>query len=339
MISRKKEHYPLAQSLGQYLFRFGRYSPIPLVYDDLLRFTGSIPYEDPSGRETLWLTVMYPPEVFAELRPKLADIYIALKVGDATHKQHLIVDRIDFGEFGNSRPFRVRITNQFNDNSDYFYVKHADASRIYGLELEDMLSPNRIHFLARGNTLIEEHIAGIPGDLFADEFLQRRNINRTRIAKEFVKFNERCFVRLLGDMRSVNYVVKITPDFEDIQYVVKPVDFDQQSYQGKAKTYMAYHFDSNKIVTRLSFRQVNRQSITQYASEERMQMARRISMEKRRLKALLNTMIRDTISPQSHAKQLAAELGELHQTHAFDGIDNMGELTGRHIEWMLKVTI
>jgi len=38
--------------------------------------------------------------------------------------------------------------------------------------------------------------------------------NKIRFAKEFVKFNERCFVRLLGDMRSYNFVVDITPDIE-----------------------------------------------------------------------------------------------------------------------------
>jgi hypothetical protein len=58
-----------------------------------------------------------------------------------------LVDRIDFGDFGNSKPFRIRVTNLFNDNSDYFYVKQADASRIYGLELEHILSPNRISLL------------------------------------------------------------------------------------------------------------------------------------------------------------------------------------------------
>ena len=166
-------------------------------------------------------------------------------------------------------PFRIRITNQFNDNSDYFYVKHADASRIYGLELEHMLSPNRINYLARGNTLIEEHIAGIPGDVFINKYLDKSSLNKVRIAKEFVKFNERCFIRLLGDMRSVNYVVDVTPDFEEVQYRVRPIDFDQQTYQGKSKTYIAYRYDSNKAVTRLSFRHMNRETIAQYAEEER----------------------------------------------------------------------
>ncbi|MGC4013031.1 MAG: hypothetical protein QM755_00730 [Luteolibacter sp.] len=219
MISRRKIQYPVSGPLRQYLYRFDRYREIPQVYNDLCRFTGAIPYDDPQGKETLWLTVMYPPEVFADLKPKLTQIYAELKIGgDVEHHEHLTVDRVDFGDFGNSRPFRVRITNLFNDNSDYFYVKIADASRIYGLELEHILSPNRINYFVKGNTLIEEHIAGVPGNVFLDDYLKRPGLNKVRIAKEFTKFNERCFIRLLGDMRSVNYVVDITPDFEEVQY-------------------------------------------------------------------------------------------------------------------------
>ena len=102
---------------------------------------GSLPYEDPKGNETLWLTLIYDREVMEKLRPMLTQIYTALKIGDGnSFHTHLSVERIDLGIFGNSKPFRICITNQFNDNSDYYYVKTADASRIYGLELEHILS-------------------------------------------------------------------------------------------------------------------------------------------------------------------------------------------------------
>lgn len=337
MISRKKLHYPISPTLWQYLYHFGRYSEIPMVYEDLLRFTESMPYEDPNGDETLWLTVMYPPEMMMELRPQLTAIYAALKIGgEATHHEHLLVDRIDFGEFGNSRPFRIRITNQYNDNSDYFYVKTADASRIFGLELEYSLSPNRINYLVRGNTLIEEHIVGVPGDVFIDDYLPRPTLDRVRVAKEFVKFIERCFIRLLGDMRSVNYVMQVTPDFEKVQYRVRPIDFDQQSYQGEGKIYMAYHFPSNKAITHMSFRNMNRATIAQYAEEERIQMSQRAVLGKRRLRALLKVMSREELSPTEHVVQLRQDLGEVHQTMAFEKCTNMGELTQAHIWHMLE---
>jgi hypothetical protein len=246
------------------------------------------------------------------------------------------VERIDFGEFGNSRPFRVRITNQFNGNSDYYYVKIADANRIYGLELEHILSPNRINYLVNGNTLVEEHIVGVPGNIFIKDYLEEKELNKVRVAKEFVKFGERCFLRLLGDMRSVNYVVDITPDFEEIQYRVRPIDFDQQCYEGALGVYRAHHFPDNKPVDELVRQHLNPTTILQYRSEERSQMARRFRASRVRLKGVLKTMRKDTISPPEKLAELRAALGERYGTQAFEACETMGDLTARHLQFMLE---
>jgi hypothetical protein len=338
VISRRKVQYPVSPPLRQYLFHFDRLRDIPQVYRELRQFSGAIPYENPQGRETLWLTAMYPPEVLAELRPRLTRIYTELKLGSATSvHEHLVVDRIDFGDFGNSKPFRIRVTNLFNDNSDYFYVKTADASRIYGLELEHILSPNRINYLVKGDTLIEEHIAGVPGDVFLAEHLEQPGLNKVRIAKEFTKFTERSFIRLLGDMRSVNYVVDITPDFEEVQYRVRPIDFDQQSYEGKGNIYLAFRFNSNREVTRLAFEVLNRATIGQYVAEERAQMSRRAKVESARLRALLGVMRRDEIAPAGNLLALARELDRMHATSGFGDCASMGEVTAMHISLMLDL--
>ncbi|MFK7850960.1 MAG: hypothetical protein AB8D78_08275 [Akkermansiaceae bacterium] len=340
MIPARKTMYEVSTSLRQYLYRFDRLREIPNLYPDLRRFTAAIPYDDPQGRETLWLTVTYPPEVSDELRKGLSRIYSELKIGgDALEREHdhLIVDRIDFGDFGNSKPFRIRVTNLFNDNSDYFYVKQADASRIYGLELEHILSPNRINYLVSGQTLIEEHIAGVPGDVFLREYLKNSELNRVRIAKEFTKFTERCFIRLLGDMRSVNYVVDITPDFEEVQYRVRPIDFDQQSYEGSGNIYLAYRFNSNRPITRVAFKALNRKTIDQYANEEHAQMARRAKVESLRLRALLGIMRKEQIAPEAHVRKLALDLDHMHGTNDFKDCTSMGELTAKHISLMLGV--
>lgn len=338
MITRRKIRYPVSPPLRQYLYRFDRQREIPQVYSELLRFSGAIPYEDPGGKETLWLTVMYPPEVFEELRPRLTAIYSELKLGQrATEHEHLQVDRIDFGDFGNSRPFRIRITNLFNDNSDYYYVKHADASRIYGLELEHILSPNRINYLVNGDTLIEEHIAGVPGDVFLRDYIKQPGINKVRIAKEFTKFNERCFIRLLGDMRSVNYVIEVTPDFEEVQYRVRTIDFDQQSYEGRGVTYLAFRYRSNREITKLAINVLNRKSIDQYVAEEHAQMARRAKVERSRLKALLGIMQREELAPREHVVTLAKQLDRMHGSAEYQGCDTMGQLTARHISKLLEI--
>lgn len=339
MISRRKIFYPISSSLHNYLGHYGRRSEVPLVYDDLLRFTGSIPYENPAGEETLWLEVMYPAEVMAELRPKLTKIYAMLKIGgDLSLSEHLTVERIDFGEFGNSRPFRIRITNLFNGNSDYYYVKNADASRLFGLELEHILSPNRINYLVNGNTLIEEHIAGVPGDVFIRDYLPDEHLNYVRVAKEFVKFGERCFVRLLGDMRTVNYVMDITPDFEEVQYRVRPIDFDQQSYEGHLSVYRAHMFEDNFPVEELVRTHLNNQTILQYRAEEHLQMSRRAKVERNRLKAVLTVMNRTEVAPEENFLSLRKFLVERYGSHAFDACLTMGALTATHLQLVLNLT-
>jgi hypothetical protein len=336
MISRRKEKYPVSPSLMQYLHHFGRRADIPVVYDDLLRFTASMPYENPSGQETLWLTVAYEPSVMAELQPKLTRLYAMLKIGgDLSRTEHLAVERVDFGDFGNSRPFRIRIINRFNGNTDHFYVKYADASRIYGLELEHLLSPFRINYLVRENTLIEEHIAGIPGDNFIGTYLEREDVNKVRIAKEFVKFAERCYLRLLGDMRAVNYVVDITPDFEEVQYRVRPIDFDQQCYEKRLEVYRPHLFPDNKPVDDLVREHLNVPTIVQYRQEERSQTARRIQAESRRYTALLSTMRKTPIAPQDHVEQLATELDAYHECKDFTGAASMADLVVRHLQRLL----
>jgi hypothetical protein len=336
MVSRKKENYPISPSLLQYLHHFGRRAEIPLVYDDLLRFTAAMPYENPLGQETLWLTVAYAPEVMAELQPRLTMLYALLKIGgDLSPLEHLAVERVDFGDFANSRPFRIRIINLFNGNTDHFYVKCADASRIYGLELEHLLSPFRINYLVRENTLIEEHIAGVPGDMFIRDHLGRGGLHEVRVAKEFVKFAERCYLRLLGDMRSVNYVVDITPDFEEVQYRVRPVDFDQQCHEKKLEVYRPHLFPDNKPVDELVRAHLNVPTIVQYRQEERSQTARRIQAESRRYQALMATMRKTPLAPPEHVAALARELDEYHECREFAGRETMADLLAHHLERLL----
>ncbi len=128
-----------------------------------------------------------------------------------------------------------------NGNYDYMHIKTPDASRVYGLGLDHLLLPNYISYLVDEDTLVEEHIAGIPGDQFIKDYLSFPNFNKVRF-KEFIKFNERCFVRLPGDMRSYNFVVEVTPDFEDKQYRIRAIDFDQQSYEGNKSVYLPQFF-------------------------------------------------------------------------------------------------
>ncbi len=327
LISRKKRTYPVSERFASYLAQYDRRVPLPVRYDELTRYEQAIPLYDKAGHDTLWVSVLYSAQEQAEVRDGLMQIYALMKAGgDREAFEHLIVDRVDLCTYGNTQPFRVRILNLLNDNFDYFYVKRADASRLYGLELEQILSPNQINFLYERDTLVEEHIAGIPGNMFIRSYLSDRHLDEVRLAKEFVKFNERCFIRLLGDMHSANFVIDITPDFEETSYRIRAIDFDQQSYEGKRQVYLPQYFKQNNPIIFLGIKCMSRETVRQYQLEERTLIRRRVKSAQDRLRDILSVMADDDIAPPTHVEQLGRELCEHYGTPGFARCRSMGEL-------------
>jgi hypothetical protein len=335
--SRKKPMYPVNERLRHYLKLHGREVKLPVTYNNLLNYTWSTPILDKNGNNTLWEKTSYDSRDWDYIRDGLVKIYAILKTeGDFSFISHLDVARIDYCTFGNSHPFRIRIVNKYNDNYDHYYIKIADASRIYGLELEHILSPNRITFFTCDNTLVEEHIPGIPGDVFIQQMLHAPETNKIRLAKEFVKFNERCFVRLLGDMRSYNFVVDITPDIEDYQYRIRCIDFDQQSYEGRKNLYLPQFFKENYPYVELCLSHLNKESIDQYQFEERTMITFRLASSRYRIKELLDIMTADHISPPAKVEQLKNELAAFLHAPAYTKCRSMGDVVKTHLKQVLR---
>jgi hypothetical protein len=334
--SRKKPMFPVNKELRTYLKHQGREVKLPVSYNDLLNYTFSIPLKDKNDKDTFWEKTIYDKREWDFIREGLVRIYAILKTeGDLSFVSHLDVARVDYCTFGNSHPFRIRIVNKFNDNYDHYYIKIADASRIYGLELEHILSPNRIVFFTCDNTLVEEHIPGIPGDLFIKQ-LDDPLTNKIRLAKEFVKFNERCFVRLLGDMRSYNFVVDITPDIEDYQYRIRAIDFDQQSYESRKNLYLPQFFKENYSYVHLTLMHLNKESIAQYQAEERTMITFRLASSRYRIKELFDVMSKDTISTAEKTDQLKQQLNEYFKTTIFSKCNSMGQVVKRQLKQTLQ---
>lgn len=330
--SKKKIHYPINKELRKYLIQYDREMKLPVMYSDMLRFNLATPLLDKDNVDTLWQTVYYDESEMKELYPGLKYIYALMNAsGRLEVMDHLQVSRIDYCTFGNSKPFRVRIINRLNDNYDHFYVKVADASRVYGLELEHILSPNRITYLTDDNTLIEEHIPGLPGDIFLNSFSKENSFNKTRISKEFVKFNERCFVRLLGDMRSYNFVVDITPDIEGNQYRIRAIDFDQQSYEGKLKLYLPHFFKENNNIVFMGMDHMKEKSMLQYQQEERSLISHRVRLAQTRLEEIFIIMCGDNLAPEEKIIALRGELAAYHKLKKFTEIKDMGTLVKEHL--------
>ncbi len=336
IISKKKPIYPIKPFLEKYLLEYDREYVLPVKYYDLKHYYASTPLYDKNGKDTLWESVQYAPHDMREIFPELLKIYAMLKTeGDTSIMEHLRVDRVDYCTFGNTKPFRVRIINNFNDNYDYFYMKVADASRVYGLELEHILSPNRINYITSGDTLIEEHIAGIPGDIFCERYIKTNDINPIRLAKEFLKFNERCLVKLLGDMRAYNYVVDITPDFDDVQYRIRAIDFDQQSFEGKMSLYQPHFFKENRPFVDLGFKLLNEDTVRQYQKEERTIMAIRIRSSRKQLKDLLKAMQKDEISTAAKIETLKSDLANYYKDPHFEKCHSSADILSLSLKHLL----
>lgn len=338
VILNKKPTYPINKSLSDYLVKFGRISKAPILYDDLTRFAGSIVVYDKNDNDTLWLRVYYSEFEREEIDLSLKKIYNLLySDGDEEIIKYLNVDAVDYCTFGNSKPFRIKVRNILNDNYVHFYVKKADASRIYGLELEHILSPDKINYLVYKDTLIEEHIIGIPGDVFISTLLDEcTETEKSQIAKEFVKFNERCMIRLLGDMRSYNYVIVPIHDFDQVVYKIRAIDFDQQSYEGNFKVYRPQFFKENYPMVKLVKEKMQETSIEQYKKEERSALAKRIDTIDNRIGKLIHVMKRDVISTDENIDRLKLELYHYTNDMNFKNTKRMGDIVRVAIDFVVR---
>ncbi|MBP8792328.1 MAG: hypothetical protein KBE41_10200 [Lutibacter sp.] len=328
LISKKKPAFPINEKLYDYLTEYNRNIKIPVFYDDLLRFVGAVTVYDKNGDDSLWIRVYYAEHEREEIDTSLKRMYLILHGDGSEESLHFFnVDAIDYCTFGNSKPFRIKVRNVLNDNHTYLYIKKADSSRVYGLELEHILSPNNINFLVYKDTLIEEHVLGIPGDQFLEENLKNVSVRgKKRLSKEFVKFNERCMIRLLGDMRAYNYVIVASYDFDQVEYRIRAMDFDQQSYEGNLKVYFPQFFKENYPFVKMVQENLQKESIEQYIIEERSSIARRLKGSHERIEDLIACMKSDNISTPEKVNQLKMDLMKYTNDKDFKKCTNMGEL-------------
>ncbi len=338
LMSKKKPAYAISDQLDAYLNQYSRKIEIPIFYEDLLRFAGSVVVYDQNDEDTLWVRVYYSEIERKEIDESLKKVYSILH-SDGSNRilEYLNIDAVDYCTFGNSKPFRIKVRNILNDNFTYFYVKKTDASRVYGLELEHMLSPYNLNFLVYKNTLIEEHIAGIPGDVFIKEMLPKcTESEKAQLAKEFVKFNERCMIRLLGDMRSYNYVIVPTHDFDHVVYKIRAIDFDQQCFEGKLKVYRPQFFKENYLMVELVRSKLQKTSVDQYKIEERSIVAKRIISSEDRIEELIDICKEDVISLDSNVNLLASEIYSLVLDTKFKKCTTMGQIMALSLDFVKR---
>ncbi len=148
-----------------------------------------------------------------------------------------------------------------------------------------------------------------------------------RLAKEFVKFNERCFVRLLGDMHSSNFVVNVIPDLDEVM-VPDPRDrLRSAELRGPLqRVYLPKYYPQNNAVIFLAMQCMTHESVKQYQEEEHALLRLRARAEHEALGDPLHNMSDDDLAPVEHIVRLRQELAHHHRDDRFLRCESMGEL-------------
>ena len=143
-------------------------------------------------------------------------------------------------------------------------------------------------------------------------------------------------ILLLGDMRSYNYVVIPTHDFDHIKYKIRAIDFDQQSYEGRRAIYLPQYFKQNNPIIKIGLKHMTQETVQQYQREERALIATRVKAEKIRIDDLLSSMVKERLSKPEHVDTLRKELAEFYEEPDFLECNNMGELVKLSLEMLIR---
>lgn len=334
----QKESFPISEGLSEYLKKNKRDIELPILYNDLINYSYANALKDKTGKWTYWENAVYPPDQLQLINAGLIKTYQLIKNFDATNLvTECKIERIDFCEFGNSTPFRVKIVNLANGEIDFFYIKLADASRVYGLELEHLLTSNAINFLCHKNTLVEEHIEGMAGDDFLQKNKPFNEVEEKMIAKEFIRFCESCFVRLLGDMRCYNFVINSISNNSSPQYFIRAIDFDQQCYEGRLSFYLPQLYKENEWYVEMVMKHLGKDEIAQIQKIELEEMANRIKNISTRLTELLGSMGKDELSENHKIRLLKGELNDHFKTLNFASCSTMGAIVKEQLRQGLQM--
>ena len=137
-------------------------------------------------------------------------------------------------------------------------------------------------------------------------------------------------------MRAYNFVVDVIHDLDQVQYRLRSIDFDQQSYEGRARIYLPQFYKENLPYVQFAQEVICMETAEQYRSEERSSAAQTIaayqgSVWTRSLEAMLSDTI--SISGKDEGTR-QSDLAEYHRTLRCV-CASMGEVLLRHLTILL----
>ena len=140
-------------------------------------------------------------------------------------------------------------------------------------------------------------------------------------------------------MRAYNFIVEIIRDFDNVQYRLRAIDFDQQCYEARKNIYLSQYYKDNNDLVALAKEVLSEPMANQYMKEERVAMRKRFFISKQRTKSLLRKMRKDKISSLENTEKLRRDLAKYHKENRFLVCETMGDILTLHIQLKLNVEI
>ena len=122
----------------------------------------------------------------------------------------------------------------------------------------------------------------------------------------------------------------------DVEYRLRAIDFDQQSYEGRRAIYLPQYYSQNNPIINVGLKHMTTELVKQYQREERSNISNRMKVEKTRVDDLLRSMKHEKLSKPEHIKKLRKELAVFYEDKDFLMCKNMGELVARSLDMLVK---
>jgi len=237
------------------------------------------------------------------------------------------IDGVAFHDFyyGRTCPLRVKVFFS-NDFEKTFYAKILDEKRLFGIELENMLSPYKYEYSASGGGIYEDEVPGIEQSRINSD-TKRDNA----YLEELAKLDYRAFVMLLGDLNPNEnpHNCLVTKEFsgDSYTYNVRPIDFDG--------LFEIKDFQRDLVLSGRREEAANSIGKDRYhilRSFEKESMRKKYCQYYERINELLD-IVGSSDTCNREVRRLGGLLDEYYrdQNADFKNSKNMGDLFGKHI--------
>lgn len=125
-------------------------------------------------------------------------------------------------------------------------------------------------------------------------------------------------------------------DFDQVIYRIRPIDFDQQTYEGNLKVYLPQYFKENNQMVTMVMEKLKPSSIEQYRKEVRSQIVKRVTSSKTRFDELISIMKKDNIAPEANVSELKTALQKLTYDVNFKYCKSMGDIIETGIRFVVR---